>query len=857
MKYFATIAVLGLLSCFVAFAGTERTVDITSFTTPIHVSTKTNTTQLTQFSVPLMLNAAQAHDVFATGSKTLTITNLPVPPNGTAVVNLELCRPVFDANSKFLVNTPQGKKPIKVRPIYSYKGEVEGEPGSKVSLHYSDGDLTGYIFHPDGSRTVIGRANEYRAVEGAYPHAFESEGANGRPLALSNFMCGADELPVDERAAVTAMAMPSSMTKGMDVQGYPLKDLRLALVLREDVDSVLRLQGLNEEQVAQHFAKIVAAMSQAYEEELGVHMYIGYLLSFTEEAPSGYIYDGYDPGELLNEFSQDWSTGYNDVERHAAHLYCLQRSKGGVFVAGIAYGGQSGPRLCNNEHRGAYGVSTVKLNVSEQIPGQAGVRNGFVWDVYVAAHEIGHNIGAPHTHNCIWNPPVDTCQLQSDGTDACYNLPSLRRVRPGTIMSYCHLVNGSTSPLTFSTRVAERMRTWIDASCMTVSPEPIVRITSPRGYDEWKGGAKVPIKWVSAMVSNVNLDYSLDGTSNWKSIAKDLNAADQLYTWTVPAINANRIWIRISSSTDVNVQNISIASYRIDVPLTLQSPSGGERIGIGTEFQIRWSKDNSVVSGVNVLFSADDGATWESLAQGQTTTSYAWTVNSAPTTTARIKVVSASNSSISATSEQFAIGAPRFELLLPKEGGELCNNFDNQYNWSADFIDRIKIQYSTDGGGSWRNAVQPLTVGASQWQIFSLNSGLKNIAAGTKVKLRVIESASETVLSTRDELTIAECSAVTSVDDVATAVGTLSLTASPNPANGSTMLTINHSADLGVSVVAVDVSGTQTTLIPSMQLSGSGATVVPISLEKLPQGAYRLVVRSEGVQADVPVRVVR
>ena len=51
-------------------------------------------------------------------------------------------------------------------------------------------------------------------------------------------------------------------------------------------------------------------------------------------------------------------------------------------------------------------------------------------------HEIGHNFGSPHTHNCMWpGGPIDFC---AGIEGACYDgaLGSLSKVE-GTIMSYC------------------------------------------------------------------------------------------------------------------------------------------------------------------------------------------------------------------------------------------------------------------------------------------------------------------------------------------------------------------------------------------------------------------------------------
>ncbi len=67
----------------------------------------------------------------------------------------------------------------------------------------------------------------------------------------------------------------------------------------------------------------------------------------------------------------------------------------------------------------------------------------YSWDAAASTHEIGHNLGSPHTHSCLWpGGPIDNCAPVDNGPCADGPAPS---TAGGTIMSYCHLTPRGTN----------------------------------------------------------------------------------------------------------------------------------------------------------------------------------------------------------------------------------------------------------------------------------------------------------------------------------------------------------------------------------------------------------------------------
>jgi hypothetical protein len=114
-------------------------------------------------------------------------------------------------------------------------------------------------------------------------------------------------------------------------------------------------------------------------------------------------------------------------------------------LIGIDDGGLGGVAVTINGLCSQDNYSYSDLNVSySSVP-------TYSWTIQVITHELGHLLGSPHTHACVWNgnnTAIDNCAPSALGSNweggECMTTPPTipSTSEKGTIMSYCHLVSG-------------------------------------------------------------------------------------------------------------------------------------------------------------------------------------------------------------------------------------------------------------------------------------------------------------------------------------------------------------------------------------------------------------------------------
>lgn len=247
-----------------------------------------------------------------------------------------------------------------------------------------------------------------------------------------------------------------------------------------------------------------------------------------------------------------------------------------------------------------------------------------------------------------------------------------------------------------------------------------ITITSPNGGENWEAGTKHNITWLSAAISQFKIELTTDKGASWSTLVD--NYAGGAYEWDLAeTLNSTQCQVRVSNALDNNISDVSDATftisprkwitvtgpqsgvYKSNEPVTITWESGGiEYVGI------KYTTTNGVATPYNPAFTilADK--------VGATSGSYT-TYFSLPSDQYFVVVYNAdegANESPSNNSPGFTIEKATTAAItvLAPNGGEqwLTNPAFNSYEikWNGTGVNNVKIEWSTNGGFSWRTITQ-------------------------------------------------------------------------------------------------------------------------------------------------------
>ena len=130
---------------------------------------------------------------------------------------------------------------------------------------------------------------------------------------------------------------------------------------------------------------------------------------------------------------------------------------------------------------------------------------------------------------------------------------------PSVSSSQCLIkIADSTDPTNFDTSNA----------VFTIIVTPTVEVTSPDGGEEWEVDSEHNITWNSSNVTNVKIQFSIDGGDNYQTIIDSTLAAAGSYEWTIPDNESAQCYVKILCVEDLAIYDTSYNPFSI-VPSTL------------------------------------------------------------------------------------------------------------------------------------------------------------------------------------------------------------------------------------------------------------------------------------------------
>jgi hypothetical protein len=184
------------------------------------------------------------------------------------------------------------------------------------------------------------------------------------------------------------------------------------------------------------------AMNVFYERDVETRLLIGDVTLRTGSDPYTETSSGF---AKLNEFGQHWMENMGHVERQFAALFS------GRDISSYGFSGIAWVNLYCDYGRWQKNRTEVVGSFSYNAIGRSRTAAN---TAHFVGHELGHNMGSPHTH--CYSSPVDQCY--SGESSSCYSGPTACPADgSGTVMSYCHGLAGCRSNSEFHPTVQTRL----------------------------------------------------------------------------------------------------------------------------------------------------------------------------------------------------------------------------------------------------------------------------------------------------------------------------------------------------------------------------------------------------------------
>lgn len=352
------------------------------------------------------------------------LISLTLPIEGRSAVTLQLFR--YDFHSKdyrTMVHTDGGYTRTENPGGAFYRGALKGQEFSMAAFSFFEDEIGGVFSDKTNGNYNLVLNREHPGTDNDQYILYREDDIIDKSQRKSCAM-------TDEAALLMGGSKPLSSPAGMGVHETYCKTVRISVF----ADYFLY------QRCSSSLVKSVQYINTVFNVVSALYANDGLFLNLSEAVVST-VSEGYDYSSsttVLTRFGNLMQTyTYNGDLAHSMTGY--RNASGFAPLGGLAWldvmctkasptslGGKS-------TYFGPYSMGNTQVMTT--IPSLP----TYSWDVEVTAHELGHNVGSPHTQSCSWpTGPIDNCVAPEGGCTTVGPAPT----SGGTIMSYCHLKAG-------------------------------------------------------------------------------------------------------------------------------------------------------------------------------------------------------------------------------------------------------------------------------------------------------------------------------------------------------------------------------------------------------------------------------
>ena len=320
-------------------------------------------------------------------------------------------------------------------------------------------------------------------------------------------------------------------------------------------------------------------------------------------------------------------------------------------------------------------------------------------------------------HNITWiSNGVTNVKIEST-TDNGFSWQTLIGSTPSADTSY-YAWSSSVPSQYYKIRVSNVANFGIPSDesdgTFTILPEPSIRVVSPNGGENLIAGQSHEIRWVSANIDSVKIEFTLDNGFTWIPIIEKVKS-NGLYNWYIDsskiAFRSDLCKVRITEIGGLQHSDMSDGLFTIhpkEKMLRIVYPNGGEYLIKTTSFPvIKWV--SAGISNVNLEYTSNNGVSWEVIELNSPSDgAYVWNFPDALVSSlARIRISDANpapgETPLSDVSDSyFYIGILPGRVTIIPEPKPVIINQATDIKWTASKeIGNFKLEYSLNDGSTW------------------------------------------------------------------------------------------------------------------------------------------------------------